>query len=142
MRDTADHLIPLSYPLVDFNVEQDVLILKQRTLLVDGYEVMLCFSKSDYGDYLLEALQIKSMTSPFLPFHLVCKIARTFLGSECLTYYEIPEGNRKIYLWTAKIKDERVLTPDSTTKEGIFEGFRFYILQPGSIDLISKQIMP
>ena len=35
MRAMADHLVPYSFPIVDYSEEQDILILKHRTITVD-----------------------------------------------------------------------------------------------------------
>lgn len=135
MRSMGDLLVPCTYPKVDFKTEQDVLTLKQRNIVVDGYEVLVCYSKADYGDYLLESFQLQGVYSPFLPFTIVCKLGRAFLGPDHLSYIEFYKTHRKVYCWTLKSRDGRPEPPDQKTKPGSFEGFSYHVLQPGSVDL-------
>jgi hypothetical protein len=140
MKSMANRLLPYTFPCgdppqVSFAEEQDVLVLKQRSLVVDGYEVTLCYSEADYGEYLLRSLQVQASQAPFLPFTLVCKIGKMFLGSKNLSYIEFFRGNRKVYCWTVKVRGGRKLPPGKKTKPGFYEGFQFNILQPGSVDL-------
>ena len=94
MKRMAELLVPYTFPKVNFEEEQEVVILKQRNLSIDGYHVLICLSKADYGDYFLESLQIQSIYSPFLPFNLVCKIGQIFLGTEHLSYVEFFRRNK------------------------------------------------
>lgn len=135
MKTMSNRLVHLTFPKVDFKDEQEVLILKQRNMTLDGYELLVCYSKADYGEYFLESLQVQSLYAPFLPFTMVCKIGRAFLGCQHLSYIEFFRNNRKVYCWTVKSRDERPLPPDKKTKPGIYEGFEFNILQPGAVDL-------
>lgn len=135
MKRMADMLVPLTFPKVDFRHEQDILMFKHRNLVVDGYEIITCFSKADYGPYFLESLQVQAAYAPFMPFTLVCKMGRAFLGTENLSYIEFFRNNRKVYCWTIKTREGRPLPPDKKTKPGVYEGFAFNILQPGSVDL-------
>ena len=131
----AEMLLPFTFPKVGFKVEQDILLLKYRSLTVDGYELSICFSKADYEKYFLESVQIQAAYAPFLPFNLVCKLGRSFLGDESLSYIEFLRNNRKVYCWTMKSRNGRPLPPDNKTTPGSFEGFDFSVLQPGSVDL-------
>src|SRR5688500_2609152 len=88
MKRMGDMLVPFTFPKVDFKTEQDILLFKQRVVLIDGYEVLLCFSKADYDDYFLESVQVQASCSPFLPFTVVCKLGRAFLGDSNLSYIE------------------------------------------------------
>ncbi len=135
MKAVARLLIPYTFPKVPFEEEQEILALKYRGMTVDGYDVTVCYSEADYGDYTLKSLQIQSAQSPFLPFHLICKIGRIFLGSNGLSYIEFFRNNRKVYCWTVKSRNGNPLPPGKKTKRGVFEGFEFRILHPGSVDL-------
>lgn len=135
MRGMAEILIPHSVPRVSLKFEQDVLILKQRTVTVDGYDIAICFSKSDYQEYFLESLQVQSIYSPFLPFNMVCKLGRMFLGSQHLSYIEFLRNGRKVYCWTLRLKDGQPIPPDSNNEMSSYEGFEFRLLSPGSVDL-------
>ena len=132
----ARQLVPLTYPKVHFSEEQEILILKQRQLTIDGYDVIVCYSEADYEKYLLRSLQIQSAQhGPFLPFTIVCKLGKIFLGSDNLSYIEFFRNNRKVYCWTVKCRGENILPPGSKTRPGSYEGFKFRILHPGSVDL-------
>lgn len=136
LREMAQRLMPLTFPKVHFREEQEILPLKQQPIIVDGYETMICYSEADYGQYILKSVQVQSSQVPFLPFTVVCKIGKAFLGSENLSYIEFFRNSRKIYCWTVKSKNGSVLPPDVKTKPGQYEGFKFRILQNGSVDLI------
>lgn len=135
MKGLAEMLLPLTFPKVEFEEEKDILLLKQRNMTVDGYELIVCYSKADYGRFMLDSLQVQSALSPFLPFNVVCKLGRAFLGPDNLSYIEFFKNNKKVYCWTVKSRDGRPLPPDTKTKPGSYEGFAFSILQPGSVDL-------
>lgn len=135
MKNMGSYLVPYTFPRVDFKIEQDVLLLKQRQIVVDGYDVLVCFSKADYGEYFLESLQLQASYAPFLPFTVVCKLGRAFLGKESISLIEFLRNTKKVYCWTKKQRDGRPLPPDKKTKPGSYEGFEFNILQPGTVDL-------
>jgi len=135
MKGMANMLTPHTFPKVSFNQEKEVLPLKQRKAMVDGYDVVLCYSKADYSDYFLESIQVQSCYAPFLPFFLVCKIGRAFLGQDNLSYIEFFRNGKKVYCWTIKSRNGRSLLPGSRSKPGSYEGFTYNILESGSIDL-------
>jgi hypothetical protein len=134
MRSMADRLVPLTFPAVTFKEEQEILLLKQRVAVVDGYEVIICFSKADYGEHTLESLQLQSVFAPFLPFHMVCKLGRAFLGDHHLSYIEFFKSSKKVYCWTVKTRADRAIPTDGTSPAS-FEGFDYSMLQQGSFDL-------
>ena len=74
--------------------------LKTRYLVIDGYYVILYFSRSDYDRFYQETLQILSQNNTFLPFHVVIKVAKKFLGSHCLYLTEMIRSDRKLYIWS------------------------------------------
>jgi hypothetical protein len=135
MKAMSEMLIPYTFPAVDFKIEQEILLLKQRTLVVDGYEMLVIFSKAKYEEYFLESVQLYGTFAPFLPFTMVCKLGRAFLGSYNLSYIEFFKGVRKVYCWTIRSRDGRSLPPDTENEPGCFEGFEYSILQPGTVDL-------
>ena len=135
MKKMARRLVPYTFPKTSFEDEQQVAVLKQRNLVVDGYEMMVCYSEALYPKYYLKSLQIQSIYAPFLPFVLVCKMGRHFLGPNNLSYIEFLRNNRKVYCWTIKTRNGKLLPPDKETKLGNYEGFEFRILSPGSVDL-------
>ena len=108
MRTLARSLIPYSFPIKTHEDEADIAILKKRETTLDGYEIVVFFNNADYGDKTLETLQVFGAHFTFLPFYLVCKVARAFLGDEKLSLVEIMHSStgetdkscRKIYAWT------------------------------------------
>jgi hypothetical protein len=134
MKKVGNALLPYTYPIVSFEEEQEILLLKQRVIKINGYYVIVCYSKADYDDHILETLQIQPIYSPFLPFSLVCKVGKMFLGSRYLSYVEFFKGIRKIYCWTIKREDGIAVPPPKSTP-GNYEGFKYRILSPGSAEL-------
>lgn len=136
MKRMADMLVPHSFPKVEsYDTEQQILCLKTRVVIVDGYEIVLCFSRADYDKYILETLQIQSQQAPFLPFNVVCKIGQMFFGTKHLSYIDFFRFNRKVYCWAVKSVEGRLLSPAKQATPANFEGFEFYMLNPGSVDL-------
>lgn len=135
MRAMANLLIPATFPKVTFKEEQEILLLKQRVMTIDGYEISICFSMADYGNNMLESLQLQGVFAPFLPFIVVCKLGRAFLGEENISYIEFFRNKRNVYCWTLRTVDGRPAPPDKAAKLGSYEGFNFNILEPGAVDL-------
>lgn len=136
MKALAEHLVPYTHPLIPYKREQEILVLKQRTVNVNGIDVNTAYSKADYGDHFMESVQIQGAYSVFLPFNLVCKIGRAFLGDKNLSYIGFFKNNvRKVYCWITKSREGRLLPPDNTSEPGSYEGFEFHILKPGTVDL-------
>ena len=87
MRSLGDFLMPYSFPRID----EEGLIgdLKLREIPVDGYNLILNFSRNNYSTHYLETLQIFGKYSPFLPFSLVCKVGKMFMGDQHLALVEL-----------------------------------------------------
>jgi hypothetical protein len=134
MKRISEILIPYTYPMVSYGEEQEVLPLKQRVIKIDGYETVACYSLASYKKHILESLQIQSIYSPFLPFVVVCKLGRVFLGGEHLSYIEFFKEMRKIYCWTVK-REDGIAVPPKKSVAGDYEGFKYRILNPGSAEL-------
>lgn len=135
MKTLAISLIPHTFPNVSFEHEQDVLVLKQRRVKVDGYDITVCYSRADYEKHFLDTLQIQNSSSPFLPFSLVCKLGRAFLGEQNLSYVDFVRDNKKVYCWTLRVRDEQPLPPYKKSKMSSYEGFEYSILSPGMVNL-------
>ena len=136
MKSLADSLIDYSFPKATFEEEQQILCLKQREFTIDGYDLSVCYSRADYDKYFLENLQIQSQQVPFLPFTVVCKVGKLFLGEKNICYLDFFRNNRKVYCWTIRTHEENILVPDKTSKPFSYEGFDFHILHPGTVDLL------
>ena len=132
----AKLLVPFSFPKVDFSQEQEVILLKQRNIVVDSYEITICYSKADYDEYFLESLQIQSYYTPFLPFVLVCKFGRIFLGQENLGYLDFFRNGKKVYCWAIRSNDGKSIPQNKKTKLRSYEGFKFSIIENKTIDVV------
>jgi hypothetical protein len=135
MKVMADLLLPLTHPRVTYEGEQQILCMKQRIVQMNGHELELCFSRADYDKYLLETIQIQSRHAPFLPFNIICKIGRMFLGERNLCYIDFFRFHRKVYCWATKKVDGRAIAPGKRSDAATFEGFDYHLLHPGSVDL-------
>lgn len=135
MKAMADQLLPHTFPNVSFEEEQQVLCMKQRTIQVDGYDLLVCFSRADYKKHILETLQIQSPQVPFLPFNIVCKTGQLFMGQKDLAYIDFFRNNRKVYCWANKSLGDKRLPPNNKARPTSYEGFQFHLLHPGSVDL-------
>lgn len=138
MREMGEILIPFNYPLVPLSKEGDCLsMFKEKEIIVDGYSVIIHYQKSDYGNHYLETLQISGKSTPFLPFILICKLAKRFLGSHHLSLVEIFKNNRKFYVWTLFVNNEGepIASPLNTkTEECEFEGFNYLYMDPTQVN--------
>ncbi len=137
MKALGDILVKHTFPMASPADEEDVSVLKKREVVVDGYELGVSYSKSDYGDYLIETLQVWSKYSPFVPFCVVCKVARHFLGGDHLSLVEIFRENKKVYIWTVprNPSGKAVESPCSATEyqPQEFEGFRYRLMNPDTV---------
>lgn len=139
IRSLGEMLVPHNFPLVPLMVgEDDLAVLKERELIIDGYEIVVNYQKSDYADHLLETLQIYGKNSPFLPFNVICKLAKRFLGSHHLSLVELFRHNRKLYIWSVCVDRTGKPLPapyDQDTESCEFEGFNYLYLQPNQVNL-------
>jgi hypothetical protein len=139
----ARHLVNYSFPVVSPQDEEEISCLKQREITVDGYEIVVYFSISNYLDVQLRTLQLFGKYFTFLPFSLVCKIASKFLGDKELSFVEVMHFNqgmvneysRRLYVWTVYFKDEEPICNPFVTefKPCTYEGFRYSHLDRNQI---------
>jgi hypothetical protein len=137
MKRIGEDLIPYNFPLAPASVEEKYNDHKMREVLIDGYDVVLHYSKSDYGEYFTETIQILGLENPFLPFCLIVKIAVKFLGNNNLALVEIFKDNRKIYCWTTNVgKDgEVILSPYQDDAEHcVYEGVDYIYLKQDQVN--------
>lgn len=136
MKAIAEMLIPHCFPKVPVTEEDDLEVLKQREAVIDGYTVMMLYQKADYETHFMKTLQIYSKNNPFLPFSLICKLGKKFLGSDYLSLVEVYKDGRKIYIWNVftDTYGEAIAPPyDIPTEECHFEGFNYSYLQPSQV---------
>lgn len=137
MKKLANNFIGLTFPHSKSGDDQDLVILKSAEVLVDGYTVILFFSISDYGDHLIQTFQIYPKNHIFLPFCLVCKLAKKFLGEKHVTLLELFGGNKKLYCWSVVTDQEGnpIENPYAHDREKReFEKFNFCLMRPEEVN--------
>lgn len=133
MRLVGEQLVPYNYPNADRSLENEMALVKTQEAVVDGYPIILHYGKHDYRTHLTETVQIFGKHVPFLPFNLVTKVARKFLGSNHLTEIEILKDNQKMYCWTVTVDKNGKAIPSPYVKDAQImkhENLEFAYLDP------------
>jgi hypothetical protein len=132
----GDILVPYNFPQNDPSLEDDLNAIKVRRMVVDGYGISLYYSKADHNDFVLETVQLYANNHPFLPFSLVVKVGRAFLGSDKLALIEFMRVDRKIYCWTVyrNYQGEAIDPPHEDLKHLNYEGFEYTYLNPAQVN--------
>ena len=140
MKALANQLIPYSFPIGSAEDEETISWMKQREITIDGYDVIVYFNKCQYEDVLMENLQVFGKYFSFLPFTLVCKVARKYVGERELSFVEVlhnrrsseesvmDQYTRKIYIWTVYYNLDGEPIPNPYIKKGTdssYDGLRF-----------------
>lgn len=137
MRSMGETLVQYNFPKTPPSYHEDLSIFKQTSCTVDGYEIVLHYSKSDFGTHKQETLQIYGEHMPFLPFSLICKLGRKFLGGHELNLVELFKDNRKIYCWSVSLDERGRPIPNPYEiqyEECVFEGFSYSYMTPDQVD--------
>lgn len=99
MRAVGEQLITYTFPQADMRLEDEINILKINEIFIDGYWLVIHYNKADYKTHFLETVQIFGKNFLFLPFSVIVKVAKKFLGGHNLLFTEVIKENRKIYCW-------------------------------------------
>lgn len=138
MRNVSIALIPYNFPLGPVELEYYIAPLKRCEVEVDGYTIVFHLNRAKYDDHYLETFQVHNKYAPFLPFHLVVKLARKALGGHCLSLVEFYQGEHKIYCWSVCL-NPRGKPINSPIKEKStpmnFEGFEYRYITPEQLNL-------
>lgn len=138
MRNVSECLVPYNFPSGPVELEYYIAPLKRCEVEADGYTVVFHLNRAKYNDHYLETFQVHNKYAPFLPFHLVAKLARRALGGHCLSLVEFYQGEHKIYCWSVCL-DDRGRPIESPIKEkskpAEFEGFRYVYITPEQLNL-------
>ncbi len=136
MRGLGEYLIPYNFPKAPAEWEDDINVLKAREIVVDGYTIVVHYSKADYENHYLETLQILGKNAPFLPFVLICKLAKSYLGDQELSLVEIVKDNRKIYCWTLTLEGSNPIPSpfQQETEPCDYEGFHYNYMNPDQVN--------
>lgn len=138
MKDLATQLMPQSFPKQSGSSEDAIRPLKLRNMVIDGYEVVIYFSRSEYPTHIYETFQIYGQKMPFLPFHFVLNTAKRFLGERHLSFVELFVSNRKLYIWTRTVDHNgkvMAVTMDDV-KEDSYDGVKFTRLNPSNVNFL------
>lgn len=138
MKTLGERLVPYNFPMAPPHVEEDINPSKTVEATVDGYQLVLYYSKADYKNYIVEMFQVFGKNDPFLPFNLVTKLAKTFLGKEGLSLTEVIRDNRKIYCWTLRTDNVGQLIHGQLAdevEECEYEGMRYVYLRPDQVNI-------
>ncbi|NIQ17107.1 MAG: hypothetical protein GTO02_22805, partial [Candidatus Dadabacteria bacterium] len=95
MRAFGELLMPYTFPKVAPQEEIDINFIKSREFDVDGYSVIVYYNKANWDEHYLETIQIMSLYGVFLPFYLICKIAKQFFGDQYLSLIEFFQNGKK-----------------------------------------------
>ena len=133
MRAAAMQMVQFSYPRAPAEYEENVYPLRIRETTIDGYPVVVYYGIADHGHHMLESVQTFSRHGVFLPFSLVVKVGRYFLGTQCLSLMEMFREKRKIYCWTVYRDPDG--KPGKTpfrmpSEKCVFEGFEYDYMTP------------
>jgi hypothetical protein len=137
MRVVGEQLVPYNFPQADQSLENHLNPMKTKEVVIDGYTMVLHYSKACYGEHYMETLQIIGKNSPFLPFNLVAKLAKRFLGAHHLALIEVFRDNRKIYCWTAMVDERGCPIPPVYEIEShvcTFEGMKYNYMDPRQVN--------
>ena len=138
MKSLGEMLMPYNWPHGHPALENDIAILKTRELEVDGYAIAVYFNRSNYGSYFVETLQIYGEKFCFLPFCLVAKLGKKFLGDHELYLTELIRHNRKIYLWTVSLDLEGKPIPprfEIQAENCVYDGFKYNYMKNTQLKL-------
>jgi hypothetical protein len=137
MKSLGETLIPYNYPKDTAATDDEIFYLKLREIIVDGYFVTIFYQKADFDSHYMESFQVYGRNSPFLPFSLVCKLAKKFLGSQELSLVEVYKDNRKIYCWSVCTdKDGKVIPSpyEVEVEKCSYEGFNYLYMEPNQVN--------
>ncbi len=134
MKAFAEYTMPFTHPKQKH--DDEINDLKAREEKIDGYNVIVFYSKSDHGNYYSEIVQIMGRYTPFLPFSLVCKIGKKFLGNKHLSFIDFIRDNRKVYCWTVKLdtKNNPIANYTENVLDCVYEGLEYIALNQSHVN--------
>lgn len=127
LKDASNLIVNYTFPKVTTVIEADFDFLRSTRACVDGIVVNIYYTKSDYEVHFFETVQIIGEYSPFVPFSVVLKIGRAFLGDNNLTLTEFYQKNRKVYCWNLITGKDGQQFPNENLRgeRCCFEGYNY-----------------
>jgi len=131
----GNFLMPYNQPKASPEDEEDINFFKTKEAVIDGYSIVTHYSKNDWPTHYMEVLQVTGKFTPFLPFSLICKIGKKFLGDKYLSYVDFIKDSRKTYCWTLATDKTNNPMPAPYRKEVlsddcVYEGLCYKCLNP------------
>jgi len=137
LRTMGEHLVPYNFPRNHPMLEDFISPLKTTLVEVDGYTVRVHFNKMDYNTHFLETCQICGEKIPFLPFSVIVKIGKKFLGGHHLSLIEQCIKGKMYWCWAICVDNTgrpiHWMHP-MKTKPCAYDGFEFQYVKPGEVD--------
>lgn len=119
-------LVNYNFPQKSKKDEEVLNELKISSIYLDGYDLIVHYNKAFYGKLYIESLQVLGKYTLFLPFSVVCKIAKKFFGDKHLSFIDVFIENRRVYCWTLLTDLEGIPIPPPYEEENLnnceFEG--------------------
>lgn len=137
MKNLGDTLVPYNWPQNNPRLEGDLNLIKTRQIEFEGYSIIVHFSRADHDSTYVETLQIFGSKVPFLPFDMVVRLGKLFLGSAHLSLVEFIKENRKIYCWTVTLDKEGRPIPAVNaprTESCLYDNWRYEYLYPHQVN--------
>jgi len=123
--------------------DSDISWLKQREMIIDGYPFIAHYSEADYGDVLMQVLTIGCKFAPFVPFNIVCKAVKLFMGDrDNLTLFEYTGEGRKLYSWMLASRDGKPVDDFqmANSEKDNYNGFNFYRADTSGDQAVSPKL--
>jgi hypothetical protein len=110
--------------------------LRCRKMFVDGYYLVVSYATGDDSGFRIETLQMQGVSMPYLPFYLVCKLAKAFLGPKKLGFMDFIQDGKKIYCWSVRSDSRGKRLPLPKDYKRIqFENFKFALMADRTVNL-------
>lgn len=137
IKNLGDLLVSYNYPMAPKEWEDDIYMLKSQEVDIDGYTVTIYFSRANHGDSFQEVLHIMGGPKlPFIPFNVVSKLAKKFLGGSALSLVELLKNGIRVYCWSILLTPDGRPVPAKFKNSEIceYEGFKYLNVDPKEVD--------
>lgn len=124
-------LEPYSFPKFDASVEHALTPYKVWRFPLDGYDVIVYFTKSGAKDCKISSLQVWSEDFLILPFSVSVKVAKIFIKGNNLSLFLLKNYDKLLYCWTKMTTlDGELLKPiDESVVEKTYGDFSYFLIK-------------